>query len=67
MTYAVCSITQRAHAARLWFLKEIEESGGLSGTSQPAAWRSRPVVGDFGKEAHFSSMATGAGGDIDAR
>jgi len=45
----------------------FRESGALSGTSQPAAWRSRPIVGYFGKEEHFSLMAAGAGGEIDAR
>ena len=45
----------------------LDESDLLTGASQLAVWRSRPVVGYFDKKAHFASMAAGAGGDIDAR
>jgi len=48
-------------------LKELDESVALTGASQLAVWRSRPVVGYFDKKEHFASMAARAGGEVDAR
>ena len=44
-----------------------DEGDALTGASRLAVWRSRPVVGDFGKKEHFASVAAGAGGEIGAR
>jgi hypothetical protein len=61
-TYPHSSLCARSSAVVL-----RRESGALNDTNQPAAWRSRPIVGYFGKEEHFSLMAAGADGEIDAR
>jgi len=59
--------SQCARSSAVVLRRDRRESGALSGTSQPAAWRSRPIVGYLGNEEHFSLMAAGASGEIGAR